>query len=117
MNATPAPPPRALNERRARRILTDWLQTRACLKGASSTAVFLNHRGGRLTDRADGDIITGLGETCGINDDPTERITEQGSGFASGGGQGQRNVTQSYFAPGDADPSAGPRTRWRPTTG
>ncbi|GGO71843.1 tyrosine-type recombinase/integrase [Nonomuraea cavernae] len=55
-----------------RQALTDWLQARAGWNGADSTAVFLNQRGGRLSDRAARDIITGLGEACGINDDPTE---------------------------------------------
>lgn len=52
--------------------LTDCIQTRVGWKGASSTAVFLNHRGGRLSDRATRAITTGLGEACGINDDPTD---------------------------------------------
>ncbi|MFB4274563.1 tyrosine-type recombinase/integrase [Nonomuraea sp. MTCD27] len=55
-----------------RQALTDWLQARADWKGADSTAVFLNHRGGRLSDRAARDIITGLGDAIGLNDDPTE---------------------------------------------
>ncbi|MEV5503595.1 tyrosine-type recombinase/integrase [Nonomuraea fuscirosea] len=54
-----------------RQALTDWLQARTGWKGAGTTAVFLNQRGGRLSDRAARDI-TGLGEACGINNDPTE---------------------------------------------
>jgi integrase/recombinase XerC len=60
-----------------RQALTDWLQARAGWKGADSTAVFLNQRGGRLSDRAARDIITGLGEACGINDDPAEPFGPQ----------------------------------------
>ncbi|MBB5967174.1 tyrosine-type recombinase/integrase [Planomonospora venezuelensis] len=55
-----------------RQALTDWLEARAGWEGAGSTAVFLNHRGGRLSDRAARDIITGLGDAVGLNDDPAE---------------------------------------------
>ncbi|TDD11171.1 tyrosine-type recombinase/integrase, partial [Nonomuraea diastatica] len=56
-----------------RHALTDWLEARADWKGARThAAVFLNHRGGRLSDRAARDIITGLGDAVGLNDDPTE---------------------------------------------
>ncbi|MGV9775407.1 tyrosine-type recombinase/integrase [Streptosporangium sp. NPDC003464] len=54
-----------------RQALTDWLNARTGWNGAGTTAVFLNQRGGRLTDRAARTIITSLGEACGINDDPT----------------------------------------------
>lgn len=56
-----------------RQALTDWLEARSAWKGAAThTAVFLNHRGGRLSDRAARHIITGLGDAVGLNDDPTE---------------------------------------------
>ncbi|MFB9623210.1 tyrosine-type recombinase/integrase [Nonomuraea helvata] len=56
-----------------RQALTDWLATRTGWKGAGThPAVFLNHRGGRLSDRAARDVITGLGDAVGLGDDPTE---------------------------------------------
>ncbi|TDC98025.1 hypothetical protein E1292_36070 [Nonomuraea deserti] len=56
-----------------RQALTDWLEARADWKGAGThAAVFLNHRGGRLGDRAARNIITGLGDAVGLGDDPTE---------------------------------------------
>ncbi|MFI7225205.1 tyrosine-type recombinase/integrase [Nonomuraea angiospora] len=56
-----------------RQALADWLATRTGWKGAGThTAVFLNHRGGRLSDRAAREIITGLGDAIGLGDDPTE---------------------------------------------
>ncbi|MEQ4722613.1 tyrosine-type recombinase/integrase [Nonomuraea sp. B19D2] len=59
-----------------RQALTDWLEVRSAWKGAAThTAVFLNHRGGRLSDRAARDIITGLGDAIGLGDDPTESFS------------------------------------------
>jgi integrase/recombinase XerC len=55
-----------------RQALHDWLKARAGWKGADTTAVFLNRRGSRLTDRAARDIITGLGDAVGLNDDAAE---------------------------------------------
>ncbi|MCA2230296.1 hypothetical protein [Nonomuraea aurantiaca] len=40
-----------------RQALQDRLEARTAWKGADTTAVFLNQRGGRLTDRAARDII------------------------------------------------------------
>lgn len=53
-----------------RQALSAWLEARADWKSAGTTAVFLNQRGG--THRAARDIVTGLGEACGINGDPTD---------------------------------------------
>ncbi|MEO3812263.1 site-specific integrase [Sphaerisporangium sp. B11E5] len=51
--------------------LAGWLRARAGWKGAGThAAVFLNHRGGRLSDRAARDIITGFGDAIGFKDDP-----------------------------------------------
>jgi integrase/recombinase XerC len=55
-----------------RQILHDWLETRPWNGTTDSNAVFLNQRGGRLTDRAARDIITRLGQAAGVNDDPAE---------------------------------------------
>ncbi|MFG6200745.1 tyrosine-type recombinase/integrase [Nonomuraea sp. JJY05] len=56
-----------------RQAVSDWLTTRADWKGADThAALFLNHRGGRLSDRAARDIITGFGDAVGLNDDPAE---------------------------------------------
>ncbi|MFD2355880.1 tyrosine recombinase XerC [Nonomuraea ferruginea] len=53
--------------------LTDWLAARADWKRAGThAALFLNHRGGRLSDRAARDIITGFGDAVGLGDDPAE---------------------------------------------
>ncbi|WP_066367016.1 tyrosine-type recombinase/integrase [Herbidospora mongoliensis] len=50
-----------------RQVLTGWLEVRAGWKGASvDPALFLNHRGFRLSDRAARDIITGFADP----DDP-----------------------------------------------
>ncbi|MDF5756242.1 tyrosine-type recombinase/integrase [Spongiactinospora sp. TRM90649] len=50
--------------------LADWSRTRAQWKGADThDAVFLNHRGARLSDRAAREIITGLGAAAGLGDD------------------------------------------------
>ncbi|CAO5185833.1 Integrase [Frankia sp. AiPs1] len=55
-----------------RTVLASWLDHRATLIGADQTAVFLNRRGGRLTDRAARTIITDLGATADltIDDEP-----------------------------------------------
>ncbi|MFF4617125.1 tyrosine-type recombinase/integrase [Nonomuraea jabiensis] len=56
-----------------RPALTDWLAARAGWKGTGAhPAMFLNHRGARLSDRAARDIITGLGDAVGLGDDPAE---------------------------------------------
>lgn len=105
-----------------RQVLTDWLQTRAGWKGASSTAVFLNHRGGRLSDHAARDIITGLGEACGINDDPTDpfgphvlrhtfatqliRDDKDPILVAELRGHGSLDTTRRYALPAEADKAA-----------
>ncbi|MGS2648344.1 tyrosine-type recombinase/integrase [Streptosporangium sp. LJ11] len=49
------------------------MQERATWPGAATTAaLLLNVRGGRLSDRAARDIITRLGAAAGINDDAAE---------------------------------------------
>ncbi|MFF4989773.1 tyrosine-type recombinase/integrase [Streptosporangium saharense] len=99
--------------------LTDWLTARAGWKGAGSTAVFLNQRGGRLTDRAARDIITGLGEACGVNDDPAEPFGPHvlrhtfAAQLVRGGkdpilaaellGHGSLDTTRRYALPTEAD--------------
>ncbi|GAA3507520.1 integrase/recombinase XerC [Streptosporangium album] len=56
-----------------RTVLQTWLEARTNWPGsADTTALLLNRRGGRLTDRAARDIIIRPGETAGINDDPAE---------------------------------------------
>ncbi|WP_214417047.1 tyrosine-type recombinase/integrase [Sphaerisporangium fuscum] len=56
-----------------RQALTDWLETRTGWKRAEThAAMFLNHRGGRLSDRAARDIITGFGDAVGLGDDPAD---------------------------------------------
>lgn len=56
-----------------RTALQAWLQERATWPGAATTAALvLNARGGRLSDRGARDIITRLGTAAGINDDAAE---------------------------------------------
>jgi integrase/recombinase XerC len=56
-----------------RAALQTWQEARTTWPGAATTqALLLNRRGGRLSDRAARDIITRLGESAGINDDPAE---------------------------------------------
>ncbi|WP_342751857.1 tyrosine-type recombinase/integrase [Nonomuraea fuscirosea] len=105
-----------------RQALTGWLEARAGWKGATSAAVFLNQRGGRLTDRAARDIITGLGEACGINDDPVEpfsphvlrhtfatQLIRDGKDpilVAELLGHGSLDTTRRYALPTEADKAA-----------
>ncbi|MEX5637954.1 tyrosine-type recombinase/integrase, partial [Parafrankia sp. FMc2] len=49
-----------------RLALAAWLDQRAALPGADTTAVFLNLRGGRLTDRAARTVITDLGTNADL---------------------------------------------------
>jgi site-specific recombinase XerD len=52
-----------------RTVLATWLEVRAGLFGAdATTAVFLNHRGGRITGRAARTIITDLGAHAALTD-------------------------------------------------
>ncbi|MFI6496431.1 tyrosine recombinase XerC [Nonomuraea typhae] len=53
-----------------RTALQAWIDERPHWPGADSDALFLNRRGGRITDRAARTIITGLGTAAGIGDDP-----------------------------------------------
>ncbi|KQC34739.1 hypothetical protein UK82_30435 [Frankia sp. ACN1ag] len=52
-----------------RLVLAAWLDQRAALPGADTTAVFLNLRGGRLTDRAARTVITDLGTDADLTID------------------------------------------------
>ncbi|GAA0838162.1 tyrosine-type recombinase/integrase [Streptosporangium amethystogenes subsp. fukuiense] len=61
-----------------RQAIADWLASRADWKGADThAALFLNHHGGRLSDRSARGIITGFGDAVGLNDDPTEPFGPQ----------------------------------------
>jgi integrase/recombinase XerC len=55
-----------------RHALRAWLGERLTWPGAGGGALLLNARGGRLTDRAARDIITGLGRAAGIGEEPGE---------------------------------------------
>ncbi|MEV4111957.1 tyrosine-type recombinase/integrase [Nonomuraea sp. NPDC049695] len=106
-----------------RQALTDWLTTRTAWKGADThTALFLNHRGGRLSDRAARDIITGLGDAVGLNDDPTEPFSPHvlrhtfATELLRGGkdpilvaellGHGSLDTTRRYALPSEANKEA-----------
>ncbi|MEV5891856.1 tyrosine-type recombinase/integrase [Nonomuraea fuscirosea] len=105
-----------------RQALTDWLAARAGWTGAGTAAVFLNQRGGRLSDRAARDIITGLGAACGINDDPTDpfgphvlrhtfatQLIRDGKDpilVAELLGHGSLDTTRRYALPAEADKQA-----------
>ncbi len=106
-----------------RRALTDWLEARTDWKGADAhAAVFLNHRGGRLSDRAARDIITGLGDAIGLNDDPTQpfsphvlrhtfatQLIRDGKDpilVAELLGHGSLDTTRRYALPTEADKAA-----------
>ncbi|MBO3749939.1 tyrosine-type recombinase/integrase [Streptosporangiaceae bacterium NEAU-GS5] len=106
-----------------RQALTDWLATRPGWKGAGTqVAVFLNHRGGRLSDRAARDIITGLGDAVGLGDDPTEpfsphvlrhtfatQLIRDGKDpilVAELLGHGSLDTTRRYALPAEADKAA-----------
>ncbi|WP_261575470.1 tyrosine-type recombinase/integrase [Frankia gtarii] len=53
-------------------VLALWLRHRTTVTGDDQAAVFLNHRGGRLTDRAARTIITSLGAAADltVDDEP-----------------------------------------------
>ncbi|MEU7857644.1 tyrosine-type recombinase/integrase [Nonomuraea sp. NPDC049141] len=106
-----------------RQALTDWLEARADGKGAGThAAVFLNQRGGRLSDRAARDIITGLGDAVGLNDDPAEpfsphvlrhtfatQLIRDGKDpilVAELLGHGSLDTTRRYALPTEADKAA-----------
>ncbi|RSN15634.1 hypothetical protein DMB42_02130 [Nonomuraea sp. WAC 01424] len=106
-----------------RQALTDWLATRAGWKGAAThPALFLNQRGGRLSDRAARDIITGLGDAVGLGDDPTEpfsshvlrhtfatQLIRHGTDpvlVAELLGHGSLDTTRRYGLPTEADKAA-----------
>ncbi|MEU6789945.1 tyrosine-type recombinase/integrase [Nonomuraea angiospora] len=106
-----------------RQALTDWLTTRADWKGADThAALFLNHRGGRLSDRAARDIITGFGDAVGLNDDPAEPFSPHvlrhtfATQLIHGGkdpilvaellGHGSLDTTRRYTLPTEADRAA-----------
>lgn len=106
-----------------RQALADWLEARSAWKGAAThTAVFLNHRGGRLSDRAARDIITGLGDAVGLGDDPTEpfsshvlrhtfatQLIRDGKDpilVAELLGHGSLDTTRRYALPSEADKEA-----------
>jgi integrase/recombinase XerC len=56
-----------------RTALTSWLEQRITWPGAAtSPALLLNQRGGRLSDRSGRTIITNLGEQVGLGHDPTD---------------------------------------------
>jgi site-specific recombinase XerD len=55
-----------------RQALRAWLGERPAWPGAGTDALLLNVRGGRLTDRAARDIITGLGRAAGLGGEPGE---------------------------------------------
>ncbi|GHE27106.1 hypothetical protein GCM10017673_31430 [Streptosporangium violaceochromogenes] len=52
--------------------LRAWLIERPAWPGADTDALLLNTRGGRLTDRAARDVITGLGRDAGLGGEPGE---------------------------------------------
>ncbi|MFI6731431.1 tyrosine-type recombinase/integrase [Nonomuraea sp. NPDC050451] len=106
-----------------RQALTDWLTTRADWKGADThAALFLNHRGARLSDRAARDIITGFGAAVGLNDDPAEpfsphvlrhtfatQLIRDGKDpilVAELLGHGSLDTTRRYALPTEADKAA-----------
>jgi site-specific recombinase XerD len=52
-----------------------WLQTRPSWPGADTNpALFLNHRGGRLSVRGARDIIARIAQTAGLNHDTTAHV-------------------------------------------
>ncbi|MBE1588318.1 tyrosine-type recombinase/integrase [Nonomuraea angiospora] len=106
-----------------RQALTDWLTTRADRKGADThAALFLNHRGARLSDRAARDIITGFGAAVGLHDDPAElfsphvlrhtfatQLIRDGKDpilVAELLGHGSLDTTRRYVLPAEADKAA-----------
>ncbi|GAA3661786.1 hypothetical protein GCM10022224_026660 [Nonomuraea antimicrobica] len=106
-----------------RQALADWLATRTDWKGAGTCpAVFLNRRGGRLSDRAARAIITGLGDAVGLGDDPTEpfsphvlrhtfatQLIRDGKNpilVAELLGHGSLDTTRRYALPTEADKAA-----------
>lgn len=106
-----------------RQALTDWLTARPGWKGAGThTALFLNHRGGRLSDRAARVIITGLGDAVGLDGDPTEpfsphvlrhtfatQLIRDGKDpilVAELLGHGSLDTTRRYALPSEADKAA-----------
>lgn len=52
--------------------LQTWLSERPAWPGADTNALLLNARGGRLTDPAARDIITGLGRDADLGEEPGE---------------------------------------------
>ncbi len=106
-----------------RQALAGWLTARPGWKGADAhSAVFLNHRGGRLSDRAARDIITGFGAAADLNDDPTEpfsphvlrhtfatQLIRDGKDpilVAELLGHGSLDTTRRYAQPADGDKAA-----------
>ena len=105
-----------------RQALTDWLQARIGWKGTDSAAVFLNQRGGRLSDRTARNIITAFGDAIGLNDEPSEpfsphilrhtfatQLIRDGSDpilVAELLGHGSLDTTRRYALPAETDKEA-----------
>jgi integrase len=72
-----------------RKALVDWLAERSGWPGASDhTALFLNQRGKRLSDRGAHDVITRIAARAGLNDHVTAHVLR--SAPARGGAQAGR---------------------------
>ena len=58
-----------------RTALTGWLDERPGWPGAKATpALFLNQRGQRLSAKGAHDVITGLADAAGLDDDATTHV-------------------------------------------
>jgi site-specific recombinase XerD len=104
-----------------RLALTAWLDQRTALPGADTAAVFLNRRGGRLTDRAARTVITDLGTEADLTVDGDEfgphilrhtfatQLVRKGTDLvivADLMGHSRLETTRIYTQPTDADRAA-----------
>lgn len=99
-----------------RATLTGWLDERGDWPGAADgPALFLNRRGARLSVKGAHDIITGIAERAGLDDEPTAHVLRHtfATTLVRGGtdlvtvaellGHARLETTRAYARPTDDD--------------